>query len=309
MLSILITYYNEKELLTECLNSINIQSVLPTNVLIYDDNSKFKASDYILSSLNFPIEIFYNEENKGPGYGRNFLMQKASTEYIRFHDADDLLKPNAVKHILEKIEENKPDVIFNEIECQKNGVVVSEKVMNFEILKDLTKDSLLEYSILGSILIPSITYKRNIGLKLGGFLAIDTLKQSEDYEFHIRIINEIEKFEFIYDSLVIQRLRNNSHSARNIKDVYVSGVLALINLADKLPDKFRTCISKKIGECAHLLFINQFFNESKWAYMISIKIKKVKYNRSRLFNLFALILGPYNTELINIYYKKVIKVD
>jgi hypothetical protein len=41
----------------------------------------------------------------------------------------------------------------------------------------------VHFAINGSILIPSLTYKRELAIQLGGFLTKDVIKQSEDYSF------------------------------------------------------------------------------------------------------------------------------
>jgi len=41
-ISVLITYYNERELLTECLRSLAAQTQLPDEILIYDDASTYR---------------------------------------------------------------------------------------------------------------------------------------------------------------------------------------------------------------------------------------------------------------------------
>ena len=72
-LSVLITYHNEGELLTECLESLFQQEDRPDEVLIYDDASSVPAEKFV---KYFPVKIIRGEKNKGPAIGRNKLWQK-----------------------------------------------------------------------------------------------------------------------------------------------------------------------------------------------------------------------------------------
>src|SRR6185437_15089588 len=86
-LSVLITYYNERELLRECLQSLVAQEFPPDEVLIYDDASRHPAADYLIPGL--PVRVLRGDVNVGPSRARNELWQAARGEYVHFHDSDD----------------------------------------------------------------------------------------------------------------------------------------------------------------------------------------------------------------------------
>src|ERR1043165_9541693 len=90
-ISVLITYYNERQLLTECLESLEAQTDRPDEILIYDDCSTYPAKDYLLPGL--PARVIRGEENHGPSHGRNVLLEAARSECVHFHDSDDLFAP------------------------------------------------------------------------------------------------------------------------------------------------------------------------------------------------------------------------
>jgi GT2 family glycosyltransferase len=76
-LAVLLTYYNEKTLLTECLSSLASQPEPPDEVLVYDDASVFPAQDFLLFPHPFStLKIFRGEKNRGPAFGRNFFAGK-----------------------------------------------------------------------------------------------------------------------------------------------------------------------------------------------------------------------------------------
>jgi len=112
-IGILIAYHNEKELLTRCLESIRNQTVLPDEIIIYDDGSDFPARDYTVADLH--IEIIRGEENRGPGFARNSLLEASKCEYVHSHDADDFLEPRWCEKIRDAIERDRPEIIITEI--------------------------------------------------------------------------------------------------------------------------------------------------------------------------------------------------
>src|SRR5579859_1014482 len=112
-LGVLITYYNERELLRECLGSLMTCRDKPEEVLIYDDASQFPAEDYIPRGLN--VQVIHAEVNGGPARGRNRLLGCSRSDYIHFQDADDLFHPDWAGRVRGRIQEISPEAVFTEI--------------------------------------------------------------------------------------------------------------------------------------------------------------------------------------------------
>lgn len=282
-LSLLITYYNEINYIDSCLNSISSQTVFPDEILIYDDASTYSPFDVISKYSNLNIKYFKGEKNKGPGFARNFLLDKATSEYVHFHDTDDLLKPNAIELICSKLN-NDVDIVLNEVESRRNNLIVSSYVLNYSELDQY--DGLMEFVILKSILIPSITYKKEHAIKIGGFQTRDVLPQSEDYEFHLRLINTSTTWDVILESIVIQQLRDDSHShiSSNKKDVWLSAIKALEINRDKINKKYTQVIAERIYLCAVQLYRLNEFTLAKSAFIKARKIAMPLYkNRNKIY--------------------------
>lgn len=298
-LSLLITYYNEIDYIDSCLNSISNQSRFPNEILIYDDASIYSPNDIITKYSNLNIKYFKGEENKGPGFARNFLLTQATSEYVHFHDTDDLLKLNAIELLYSKINKGL-DLIFNEVESRRADQIVSAHVLNYSELNQY--ESLMEFAILKSILIPSITYKRQHALKIGGFQSREVLPQSEDYEFHLRLVNSSQTYEIILDSIVIQQLREDSysHTNSNKKDVWLSAIKALEINRDKIDEKYTQVIAERIYMCAVQLYRLNEFELAKYAFNIARNIKTPMYiGRSKIYILIAKTLNEMIAERIS----------
>lgn len=298
-LSLLITYYNEISYIDSCLNSISSQTQLPNEILIYDDASSYSPIDIISKYSNLNIKYFKGEENKGPGYARNYLLQKATSEYVHFHDTDDLLKPNAIELINSRLN-NGVDLVFNEVESRRGDQIVSAYVLNYAELNQY--NGLMEFAILKSILIPSITYRKEHALKLGGFKLRDILAQSEDFEFHIRLVNSSKTWDVILESIVIQQLRDDSHShiSVNKKDVWLSAIRALEINRDIIDDKYTQVIAERIYLCAVQLYRLNEFAHAKKAFDKARKIAQPFYSgRSKAYILIAKNLNEMIAERIS----------
>ncbi|QDY88492.1 glycosyltransferase family 2 protein [Mycoplasma anserisalpingitidis] len=111
LISILIPTYNITKYFDDTLKSINNQTYKNIEVIISDDNSKdFFYNKLVKKAEKYPdlnIKIYHQEENKGVAFARDFLVEKASGEYIFFLDDDDrLYSRNTLLNIIKYL---KPD--------------------------------------------------------------------------------------------------------------------------------------------------------------------------------------------------------
>lgn len=305
-LAIGITYYNEKELLTECLESLQLQTVMPDEVLIYDDNSTFPANDYLPATFPLPIRVIRNPENKKPAFGRNLLIEEAKSIYIHFQDADDLFKPNCIEKIKKKIIETEADFIVNDVESQKNGQIVASKVMN---VAELYHTNIVSYGISGSYLVPSITYKKELAKTIGGFRPANILPQSEDYDFHIRLAYVAKSYAIIDETLIIQRLRDNSHSSTNQKQVYTSGLQALQLLKQELSSQYHEVIAQRAVKMGIALYGMKYYSESSIAFKFANSITHNLFpTQTPLYKFLVRLVGIEYTIDISTLYQRIKKL-
>ncbi|MEL7122803.1 MAG: glycosyltransferase family 2 protein [Bacteroidota bacterium] len=292
-LSVLITYFNEKELLKECIDSLLSSGNKPFEILIYDDKSSFPAIQYIPKEPI--IKVITAKENRGPGFGRTTLLNSAKGNYIHFHDADDLFHPDWLKYIVQTIERSSPDLILTGIESRIGKEIKSSDVMGLNKM-DLTDINLTKLGLSGSILVPSTTFRKKLGLLVGGYLPREILPQSEDFHFHIALAKEINTVEVINKPLIYQRIRPNSHSNKAGQLVcYTSALKALNLLEDDLKIEYKYELAQSYSRIGYNLFVN---GDKKNARIAFSKAKKYGIstfeNRSKIFNLIA---KNFNQEL------------
>lgn len=117
-LQILIPYYNDiNNCLTRQLNSFQMQVGIDFNdleVLIYNDNHNSFIDLSLFNSYNFSIRV-YSEGHLGISNARNYLMHRATADYIMFCDQDDyFITPKAFELLFKYLSYNK-DVIAGPI--------------------------------------------------------------------------------------------------------------------------------------------------------------------------------------------------
>jgi glycosyltransferase involved in cell wall biosynthesis len=231
-LAVLITYYNEKELLRECLASLICQPEPPEVIIIYDDASQHPPEPYIPEGCE--AQVIRGKTNKGPGYGRNLLLASSKSDYVHFHDSDDLFEHSWCARVREAITETSADVVFTEVSSFRGSEIISPQVLGLDRL--VSSRDLVSFCIGGALLVPSGTYRRTVVEQVGGYRA--GLWQSEDYDFHIRLAMRQPCYKVIPEPLVRIRDRPTSRSKKQA-EVYTSALQAIRSLAEELPRRYR----------------------------------------------------------------------
>lgn len=125
LLSIVVIFFNEQELLARCLDSILQQSFQNFQVILVNDGS----TDNSLQIANryqstFKDCAIVNIPNSGHGVARNEGMKLVHGEYVTFLDADDTFTTNALETFTNQIHKTNADLIISDFyavdENQKN---------------------------------------------------------------------------------------------------------------------------------------------------------------------------------------------
>jgi glycosyltransferase involved in cell wall biosynthesis len=110
LVTIAITNYNYETYIIDAINSALNQTYVNCEVMVYDDNSTDRSVTKIQQTFGNRIRLIKGEKNRGRGYASNFLINAAKGKYIFFLDGDDTMRPNAIKVLADKINDN--DVVF-----------------------------------------------------------------------------------------------------------------------------------------------------------------------------------------------------
>jgi len=99
LISVIITVYNDEDNILNALDSILFQSHKKIEIIIIDDASTDRTSEFLQNvSKNEPrISLFRNSNNKGTYFSKNFALSKAKGQYITFQDSDDSSHPDRIR--------------------------------------------------------------------------------------------------------------------------------------------------------------------------------------------------------------------
>ena len=116
-ISVVVPFYNNEDLLGDCLQSIAAQTFTDLEVIMVDDGSSDgsvaiaqarAAADARFKLIQVP--------NGGPGYARNSGIGRARGEFLAFVDADDMLPVHAYSRMLHTLEASGSDFVCGNVE-------------------------------------------------------------------------------------------------------------------------------------------------------------------------------------------------
>ena len=214
LVSVIVTTYNRRDLLTKTIDSILKQTYKNFELIVVDNFSDYDFLSYLRSFNDERIRSFQNVNDGIIAVNRNFGIKKAKGDYIAFCDDDDKWMPEKLekqmKFIIENQLENKSIVLYTNCinTSEKTRMVTSKR--NINNINDLIKRNQITYS---STLISSINLKRNFN-ENSEFIAV------EDFLFWCSLAVDGYKYFLIKDNLVIHRINSDSMSMQNIKFKY-----------------------------------------------------------------------------------------
>ena len=117
-ISVVIPMYNAEEYISECLDSLLIQTFQNFEVIVADDCSTDNSLAVVESykeKFDGRLQIVQTKKNSGGGgyIPRNLGLGFASGEYVIFLDADDFLLGTALETLYMAAKENEADVVYS----------------------------------------------------------------------------------------------------------------------------------------------------------------------------------------------------
>lgn len=206
-LTIIVPCYNYSAYVCEALDSIELQSKMPTEVIIINDgstdNSKEVIEKYLAKHAKSPIKYrFIDKSNEGVIATKNLALTEVSTNYMMFLDADDMLDKNYVEKTLKTIRYDNSDIVYTDMEMF-GSISTVQKTRPFS-----------------KYLIRSVNFIHNSSLmRTEVFKQVGGYKQKmsigfEDWELYLSISEITDKFSYIPEPLL--RYRRHDNASRDI---------------------------------------------------------------------------------------------
>ena len=212
LITALILYYNDKDYISEAINSVLRQTVLPERIIVIDNGSTDSGLDSI--ATNTLIQIVKLEKNYPLGHARNSGLEIVKTEFVAFIDSDDIWERHKLESILPLLaSENTHYVHSNFIRIDDGGNTIS-KGLKAGLEGDCSSDHYkLEEITIGP---PSTIVARTSSIrKVGGFESGYSI--SADWDLNQRISRNFP-ITYYPDVLVKYRVHQNNMS-KNV-DLY-----------------------------------------------------------------------------------------
>jgi glycosyltransferase involved in cell wall biosynthesis len=103
-------FYGHLNKLIELLDSIECQTILPSQVVVSCSSTNFE----VYKSYSFPLQIITTKENKNAAQNRNIAaIHLSEMDYITFIDADDIMHPQRIEILLHVIKLHNSEIILH----------------------------------------------------------------------------------------------------------------------------------------------------------------------------------------------------
>ena len=114
--SVIVAVYNTEKYLDRCIESLLNQTYKNIELVIVEDCST-DSSRKLLKKYkgNKNIKVFYNRENRGLSYSRNYGLKKSTGDFIGYIDSDDYVEPDYYEKLMSSIKDNKSDIAICDI--------------------------------------------------------------------------------------------------------------------------------------------------------------------------------------------------
>lgn len=241
LISVIIPVYNVEKFLSQCVESILVQTYSNYEVILVNDGSKDNSLDICneLSLKDKRIKTI-NQENQGAGAARNAGLEAANGEYIYFLDADDFIEPELFEKTIGSITEYEFDIIlfsFNKIALNGKKIstithkeyTITDLQQNKELLADLFLDGGC-FAVWDKLIRKDFLMNNNI--------VFDKTKRVEDMIFMIKCYERATSLKSIPNVLHNYRVAYNvaSKYSPNIVDDLTKVFASLFTLLENKKD-------------------------------------------------------------------------
>jgi glycosyltransferase involved in cell wall biosynthesis len=224
--SVVIPAYNAEKYLSEALQSVLAQTLLPQEIVVVDDGSTDGTA--ALAESFGPLVRVIRTANQRAAAGRNLGVKNTTGEWIAFLDADDVWEPSKLeKQMAELAAHPEADVCYTPYInlWQEGDTARIGAVTNMPSAADIRKSLLRKTTFIPSCAI----VRRSAFLSVGGF--DPTRRHAQDWDLWVRMMAAGATFIPCQEPLMRYRTHPDNMSANvmssldSAKDVYSKYIL------------------------------------------------------------------------------------
>lgn len=204
--SVIIPVYNRTFSIRDAVESVLIQSIKPSEIIVIDDGSSFDTASYLKNYMHH-IRLIKLNKNEGVSFARNTGIKAACGEYIAFLDSDDLFLPKKLECQINYMAENNLLISHTDEFWYRKDSWVNQGKSN-KRYGGYIFDKILDKCRISP---SSLIVHKSVFDKSGYFN--EDLKVCEDYEISLRFALKY-KIGYLEKKLIIKRaVEENSLSA------------------------------------------------------------------------------------------------
>lgn len=235
LISVIVPIYNTETYLPECLTSIINQTYSNLEIILVDDGSRDQSLSICLQYRDADPRIkVISRPNSGVSAARNCGIESASGDYIAFVDSDDMIKPNMLELLYQKMTSFQVDLVACNFEYDyggrripKIGRLPSGFYRSEELKEILIDDGTMSGILFGSVC-TCLYQKRMIAAHQIRFAS--TVKYNEDGVFNLSYLFYATSVYVLSETLYIYRNYKNSAMHCYQKDRFDKADLAIQKL-------------------------------------------------------------------------------
>ncbi len=209
--SIIVPVYKAEKYIHSCIESILTQQCKDFELLLIDDGSPDKSGEICdnYARADKRIRVFH-QQNKGVSAARNTGLDNVTGQYVLFVDADDMLYPNALGVLKQKLDTSDVniDLIQFSLNNEYNIYETDDKFSDILNSIDYVQAGTMNVCIGGSL------FKNDI-IKINHLRFNEQIKYAEDQLFIFDYLKYSKSNIRINDILYFYRI-NSSSAVRNM---------------------------------------------------------------------------------------------
>lgn len=221
--SFIVPVYQVEDYLSDCIESILVQSYSDWEMILVDDGSRDKSGDICerYAEIDHRIKVVH-QNNRGVSVARNVALDIANGKWIWFIDSDDYIVPNALSVLVPPLQSITCDTIFFGLKHCYNGVIEDRDLL-VDFIFDKSKQEFLQK--VHCYTNPTMLFSRSI-IEQYQLRFTPGLRMAEDLEFQYKYLIHSNRLIQIPECLYVYQHRDgsattNSQSAiNNVKDCF-----------------------------------------------------------------------------------------
>lgn len=189
-ISVIIPAYQASDTIARAIQSVAIQTLPPTEIIVVDDGSDDGTADIAQvtgeqvsgsSGIRFTL---LTQQNLGAGAARNAAIISARGEYIAFLDADDEWLPDKLLRSIHILESQSCDLVSHDfIRVEGDTQLTIDCARHFLG----PGDPFVSYFLRGYIATSTVVARRSVLIEVGGF--DPSLRSGQDFELWLVVIS------------------------------------------------------------------------------------------------------------------------